>query len=77
MRADWKDEDTEAGQGKASNEHLWEDNWDDDDTEDSFSIRKSFAFAFAKRADSNCCVELRAALTNGSGNAAGPQPMQL
>ncbi|KAG5518429.1 hypothetical protein PMAC_002824 [Pneumocystis sp. 'macacae'] len=32
---DWKDEDTDIG---ISKDKLWEDNWDDDDVEDEFSV---------------------------------------
>jgi hypothetical protein len=38
---DWKDEDTVEGSG--AKEHLWEDNWDDDTTEDVSRGSKRFA----------------------------------
>ncbi|KAF9048616.1 DSS1/SEM1 family-domain-containing protein [Panaeolus papilionaceus] len=45
--ADWKDSDTDLahlsgaapGSAKSGGDKLWEDNWDDDDIEDEFSVQ--------------------------------------
>ena len=35
---DWPQEDTEeAAQGAGNTQHLWEESWDDDDTNEDFS----------------------------------------
>ena len=36
-KLDWQPEDSEAQNGAAATEHLWEESWDDDDTSDDFS----------------------------------------
>ncbi|KAH7357749.1 DSS1/SEM1 family-domain-containing protein [Plectosphaerella cucumerina] len=36
---DWAEEETEATGGTAATQHLWEESWDDDDTNDDFSAQ--------------------------------------
>lgn len=36
---DWDDSQTTTGDVKSSGDNLWEDNWDDDDIEDDFSVQ--------------------------------------
>lgn len=35
--ADWPEDQTEAAQRNGETKHLWEESWDDDDTNDDFS----------------------------------------
>ena len=36
---DWPEEETEAAGGSGTTKHLWEESWDDDDTNDDFSTQ--------------------------------------
>ncbi|CAM1510657.1 Fc.00g009920.m01.CDS01 [Cosmosporella sp. VM-42] len=36
---DWPEDQTEAAQGSGETKHLWEESWDDDDTNDDFSAQ--------------------------------------
>ncbi|KKA28345.1 hypothetical protein TD95_000174 [Thielaviopsis punctulata] len=36
---DWAQEETEAANGSATTQHLWEESWDDNDTSDDFSTQ--------------------------------------
>lgn len=36
---DWAEEETEAAGGSGATQHLWEESWDDDDTNDDFSAQ--------------------------------------
>ena len=49
MRADWPEEQTEAAQKGSSGDatkHLWEESWDDDDTNDDFSQQLKYVSSF-------------------------------
>jgi DSS1/SEM1 family len=39
IRADWEEENTDLPSG---NMHLWEESWDDDDTNDDFSAQLKY-----------------------------------
>lgn len=41
---DWAEEETEAAGGSGGTEHLWEESWDDDDTNDDFSAQLKCVF---------------------------------
>ena len=36
---DWPEDQTEAAQRNGETKHLWEESWDDDDTNDDFSAQ--------------------------------------
>jgi hypothetical protein len=42
-RTDWAEEDTELPSG---NQHLWEESWDDDETNDDFSKQLAYFTCF-------------------------------
>ncbi len=55
---DWNDSETDLahlggaapGAAKSGGDKLWEDNWDDDDIEDEFSVQLRWIFILAHRA---------------------------
>ncbi|TFK24448.1 hypothetical protein FA15DRAFT_592351 [Coprinopsis marcescibilis] len=59
--ADWDDSETDLahlggvapGTGKSGGDKLWEDNWDDDDIEEDFSVQLRSELTKPKSTDSN------------------------
>lgn len=49
-----------SGSARAGGDHLWEDNWDDDDIEDDFSVALRYVSA-AMRAETYTSAELEKA----------------
>jgi 26 proteasome complex subunit DSS1 len=63
--ADWKDSETDLahlggaqpGAAKSGGDKLWEDNWDDDDIEDEFSVQLRNELAKTKDSSSGTAME--------------------
>jgi len=63
--ADWNDSETDLahlggaqpGAAKSGGDKLWEDNWDDDDIEDEFSVQLRNELAKTKESSSGTAME--------------------
>lgn len=80
---DWDDSQTDLahlggappGAAKSGGDKLWEDNWDDDDIEDDFSVQ--LRFAYSRTAPTRGITEVhRNELAKKNNGGKGPEPMQ-
>ncbi len=72
---------TAPGEAKSGGDKLWEDNWDDDDIEDDFSVQLRSvcqSLVLLTLCSDRCMVlvTVRNELAKKKGNGGGTEPMQ-